>query len=506
MHNKDREVLKLKAATDQIILAAREREKHIRDRHDAELMKKQYLNISNQKSHYQIEAEKEDLKRELEEAHRREMEQLRENLQEQNTNARLAVKEREMERLHTRYQKQIDELKRALSDSQAVLQRHFRGQAAYESAEPATASTSGQLPQDVQILQSQLRATKRRLDEQGMWAEAQAETYIATIEKLKSSEANLARHSERQLVAIESSRANLEQECERLRLKLQTASEQARDYLEELKKVRTIRPEYEKLKDQNPELLEDNKALTELRDQLLVENTELRRERHKYVDVLSSETTAKVALTYEVEELRRYKNKHSRFEAVLDSEQRELHAERVKSQRDMLKLLKRNNKLQRKLNTLKHGSLDEEGGKLTFSDSTEASASDIDEEEEEGEQRRFVVRQSFVLNSPCQASRACWTVRGDRQKRLLGCYSMAHQIFPRNQMPVKRHQKLRCLKRMHSSRPFARQSRRRVMKCSTLSSATRKQSLLSTFRLIIANVRPILESRDTRPGCICEAR
>lgn len=387
LREKDRSILIVKARTDEIILEARHREKDLRDRHALELQKKQYLNIANQKSSFQIQAEMDDLKAELENKHHKEMNQLREDLMAENTNAKLAVKEREIERLHARYQRQINDLNRAFTDLQARTQRILRREDPEHSENAWPGAGPLQLPTDVQELQQQLQQVRRNLENQAMYFEAQEETYAATIAKLREAEAQHATFSERQLREVETKRAELETEVERLRIKFVTAQEQATEFRDELKKVRTIRPEYEILKEKNPELLKDNTELVALRKQLLDENTTLRSERHRYVEVLAQETQEKAALAYEVEELRRFRQRNGTAREDLDIEQREAKADRVKAQRDMTKLLKRNNKLKKEVARLQNGSASNVVGKMTFSVTSEEE--EDSNEEDEGERPSF---------------------------------------------------------------------------------------------------------------------
>lgn len=371
--DKDRLILKLKAQTDKLILEAREHDKKVRDRHEAEIQRMKATGLSNQKPHHEIEAEKEELRRELKEQHRHEILQLREEMAAHTPTARLAAKEREIERMHTNYQQQIADLNRAVSEGQARLQDLVRRQQLPAFVD--TGAGGSHFSQDVQALQSELRMLKKHLQDRMILQEAENDAYQATITKLRESEARIIAKAEKQYQAVESSRANLEQECERLRMRLHTAQEQVTEFTEELKKVRTIRPEYTKLKEENPVLVKDNTELAEARKQLLEENSELRRERHQYVDQLAAVLQSKNALTFEIQELRNYRERHGRSEEDLEADQREIKEERVKSQRDMMKLMKRCHKLQKALNKAQNGGLSEPS-KTTFSDSSDESEGD----------------------------------------------------------------------------------------------------------------------------------
>ena len=382
LQDKDRIILTLKSETDKIILQARQHEQALRDRHAQELQRKQYLNVANQKSSYEIQAEKEDLERELEDRHRRELDQLREELEAKNTTNRLAVKEREIERMHATYQRQITDLNRALTDAQARIQRILRGQDPQNpgNAWPVNVGPNG-LPSDVQELQSQLQRLRRSLEEQAMYFTSEQETYLATIAKLRESEASHSALSEKQISAVELARASLEQECERLRMKWKTAQQQASDFRDELKKVRNIRPEYEVLKEKNPELLKDNTELVELRKQLLEENTTLRSERHRYVEVLAQETADKIALKYEVEELRDFRDKYRRAAEALAQEEQEGKAERIKHQKDHVKLLKQNHRYKSALADQQAGRQGDQVANPVFSDTSDDEEDSVDDNE-----------------------------------------------------------------------------------------------------------------------------
>ena len=214
-----------------------------------------------------------------------------------------------------------------------------------------------------------------------MYFTSEQETYLATIAKLRESEASHSALSEKQISAVELARASLEQESERLRMKWKTAQQQASDFRDELKKVRNIRPEYEVLKEKNPELLKDNTELVELRKQLLEENTTLRSERHRYVEVLAQETADKIALKYEVEELRDFRDKYRRAAEALAQEEQEGKAERIKHQKDHVKLLKQNHRYKSALADQQAGRQGDQVAKTTFSDTSDDEEDSFDDNE-----------------------------------------------------------------------------------------------------------------------------
>lgn len=296
------ETLNLRKENDRLVLEARQEIDLLRREHNELLQLRDHevhsLRRETIQLHERFDEEREAMKKD----HQTQMQQLEERMTNMQNTVRLEAKERAMESFNFAHRMEVDTLKAKLQEADHQIRTLSQAAKAHEyMAFTNGAPSAGEAPPNDYI---QLQRKVSTLEQERLYQRSMIEALQAKLVKRDGQLAASQEWAHNKVEGLEVSRTKLEWQIERMRNEKFRAVQERDVLLKECQASRKLLPEAKRLEAEYPIVVAQNKKLSDAKEALLKENTQMRSERGIYINQLESARQESQGLLIELESLK----------------------------------------------------------------------------------------------------------------------------------------------------------------------------------------------------------